>query len=132
MKSLTDKLEEALSTEAQNAEGLHTPSQVAYVVNQQDPMMAAVLRIIDEAQQLKAELFVARLLFLGCPDHPEYRPLVVVEGDGNNWKAEVKSNPHPDCPLCKALEQLATTYKKEYLKDQDGSIHDDGTTAGSV
>lgn len=122
MKSLTEQLEEAVAAETQNAEGLYTPGQVAYVVNKQDPMMAAVLRIIEETQKLKGEVFVARLLFIGCPDHPEYRPLQV--------GGELVANPYPDCEVCAALYSIAETYKKEYLTD--ASVHDDGASTSSV
>ena len=113
-------LKQAASQENQTAEGINSVEQLAYVIDRTDPAMASLLRILDELQQHRTEILYLRYLMLGCPDHPEYRPIL----SGGDLVPPV----HSDCPLCKGLHELAANFKKEFLRELNATVQSDGTS----
>lgn len=120
MSDFLSALKQEASKESQTAEGISSVEQLAYIIDRTDPGMGALLRVLDELQRHRTEILLLRYLMLGCPDHPEYRP--ILSG------GELVPNPHPDCPLCAGLHDIGENFKAEFLKELNVSIQPDGTT----
>ena len=125
MKTPLDNIEEALKAqEQQSSEGVTSAGQLAYIIDPTDPAMAATLRVIEELQKTRGEIALLRFMFMGCPDHPEYRPM--------DWDGKVHVSPHTECKLCEAIYHATLHYKQTFMKEVDAPIQTDGTAGDGI
>lgn len=129
MKSPLDAIEAGLAAQEKPSMGATTLGQMAYVIDPTDPAMAATLRIIEELNLRRGEAALLRFMFLGCPEHPDYRPL--------DWEGNLKPSPHTECKLCGAILEAATYYRATFMREpeevkEDGSVQSNGNAGSGV